>query len=103
MQHGYCHSINENLPELKFNYENRSLTETNIDLKVYSEFYGQPDIGIIRDILNGKDILEKTFNAKMTTFVSPQEYFSRGIWCGLKKANYDYCGVLVCIRCLVFP
>ena len=96
MQHGYCHTKNENLPELEFDYKNRSLTchGTAIDLNAYSEFYRESDIDIIRNIINGKDILKSIFATSITTFVSPQEYFSTGVWCGLKKANYDYCGCI---------
>jgi hypothetical protein len=94
MQHGYCHTENENLPELRFDYQNGSLEYSGIvvDLARYSEFYDKGNLDVIQNILKGKKILEETFGIQITTFVAPQEYFSTGIWDGLKKANYDYCG-----------
>ena len=105
MQHGYCHSENENLPELRFDCTTGSLVSngTAVDLRLYSEFYGKSDDDVINNILLGKDILEKTFDARITTFVAPQEYFSTGVWYGLKKANYDYCGSIGRSSLLIIP
>jgi predicted deacetylase len=96
MQHGYCHSEDENLPGLKFNREKGSLTYSGptVDLEKYSEFYHKEPSEVIQNILKGKKILEETFGTQITTFVAPQEYFSTGIWYGLKEANYDYCGCI---------
>jgi predicted deacetylase len=77
LQHGFCHTENPHLPTLRIDLNKGELVSderSNIDLKMFSEFYGLDENECCRRVIEGKRLLEETFNINVRGFVPPQEY-----------------------------
>jgi hypothetical protein len=105
LQHGYAHSENTNLPEMRFCLENGSLCgfSDNLNLYQYSEFFGLNAFDTNYKVKFGKEILEKAYNIPIKTFVAPQEYFTKNLFISLIKNNLYCCGNVGLKNYKLFP
>jgi hypothetical protein len=87
LQHGFCHSENSHLPTLRIDLNKGELVSdqlTNINLKIFSEFYSLDEKECSRRVKEGRRLIEETFNIRVRVFVPPQEYLSKNLWKCLK-------------------
>ena len=89
VQHGYAHTTNMQLRYPQFG-DTQGFTRQLLEQS--SEFYGLKDQEIITKMRQGKEYLEKLFNAPVTAFVAPQEYLRPVIWQELKNNYQGYSG-----------
>jgi len=95
VQHGFCHSDDQNLPAMRFDLKQGLLVRDDnrkIDLCKYSEFYKAKEKDVNLKVENGRKILEETFNVSTRIFVSPQGLLTDSLWKALRRNNMHYCG-----------